>query len=1208
MSPRWRGSLLKILLPAAGLVGLYALAGFFLAPYLAEKHLPPLLSQELGQPVSLGQVEFNPFDLRVVVHDFRLGADPAQPLVSFGRLAADLRGESLWRWAWTLREVELDQPFVNLTFAADGSLNLAALGAGADSPPAAEPPPEPSGLPPFVIQALRLRDGRVYLRQETPRGPAELDLKPLDLELAGFSSLPGEAGRLCLSALSSRGASLSWQGQVSLEPLRSQGTLEIKKLRAALVGEFLRRWLNLPPPAGELDLQASCHLDLGAAGLALKVSGAELAVRSLRLTPPEGPDSVGLAQLKLSGGSLDLAARRATVKSLALTGLTAQAFLNPTGDSAWEDVVPPAAPAAPAAPAKPGTKTKAPAKASAPSEPAAQPKAAAKADPPGPAPASPGSTPAAGAKAVAAPPAWRVSVEKISVEGEGLGWHDRTRHTPLSAALAKLSLGLGLSLEETPTAWRLATRGLSLDLHGLTLGPEGAAPALTLDQVTAQGPGLDLAGRKLALTSLEIKGGQALVVQKGEAVDWEDFLAPAAAATPDATASPPDQAPAPVTAAKPAPAADETWSLALDRFHASGLGATYRLADAPPGAEAGFQDLDLTVEKPGFPFSQPWPFHLSSRGMRSGALTATGRLVSLTPGLEADYELKGVDLTPLNLWVKRLTSLSLASAVVESKGHVAVGEPAGKEEVTVSGWAGISRLSLKSQANGEELVGLDLLQTDKLQLGLAPPHLVLADARLEGPRVKLVIQPGGVVNLVEALNPPGPGGPTKAAAPAPASAAAEPTAKGSKADQKDQAEGFAFRLDQLEVVRGKLDFTDLTLTPNFHALVENLGGVVDGLSTRPGSRLEMKLRGKVEPYGLATIEGGLQPDAPADYTQISLTFRNLDLPNLSPYTTKFAGYPILEGKLNLKLVYRVEDRYLKGENTIGARHIVLGPHEGSEGPGLPLELGLALLQDSQGRIDLDLPVEGDLNDPQVSVGGLVWQALTNFFTKLITAPFRALASLLPGGSTADLEHVSFEPASSHLLPPQQEKILKLGQALAERPSLKVVVKGGYAPDIDGPALKRRRLAFDLEKLRGFEIKPGQDPGPVNLASPKVGEALDRLYAERVSADELQKLRREMILSTADQVQELGGREAAAAATKARTELNKKLYRRLEQVEPLSPEDLQNLARERAQKVLEELARGAGLPPTRLGQGEPEVVEPRAKSGLIPSPLTLEPLP
>jgi len=262
----------------------------------------------------------------------------------------------------------------------------------------------------------------------------------------------------------------------------------------------------------------------------------------------------------------------------------------------------------------------------------------------------------------------------------------------------------------------------------------------------------------------------------------------------------------------------------------------------------------------------------------------------------------------------------------------------------------------------------------------------------------------------------------------------------------------------------------------------------------------------VDEFGSAHIRGTLQPFKATEFTDIKLSFHNLKMANLTPYSGKFAGRRIEAGTLSVDLEYKVKQRQLAGENKFVINKIKLG--ERVEGPNvkhLPLDLAIALLEDSNGIIDLDLPISGSLDDPKFSYGKIIWKAIVNVLTKLVTAPFRALGKLL--GVNADkLDGVSFEPGISTLPPPEQEKLKMLAEAMAKRPALTLSLEPGFDPEADRRALQEQTLRREAAAVMGVKLAPNEVPGPVDVNNYTVQTWLEDRYSERVGKAEYQTLR------------------------------------------------------------------------------------------------------
>jgi hypothetical protein len=184
----------------------------------------------------------------------------------------------------------------------------------------------------------------------------------------------------------------------------------------------------------------------------------------------------------------------------------------------------------------------------------------------------------------------------------------------------------------------------------------------------------------------------------------------------------------------------------------------------------------------------------------------------------------------------------------------------------------------------------------------------------------------------------------------------------------------------------------------FGTRIHSLKGAFNGISTQPGALAELEIDGQVDEYGLARAVGQVDLFDPTGFMDIKTVFRNVEMANLTPYSATFAGRKIDSGKLSLDLEYKIKQRQLLGENQIIMDKLTLGERvESPTAKNLPLDLAIAILQDSNGKIDLGLPVSGSLDDPQFSYGRHHLESHRQYLTKIVTAPFRALGALFGGG-------------------------------------------------------------------------------------------------------------------------------------------------------------------------------------------------------------------
>jgi hypothetical protein len=284
------------------------------------------------------------------------------------------------------------------------------------------------------------------------------------------------------------------------------------------------------------------------------------------------------------------------------------------------------------------------------------------------------------------------------------------------------------------------------------------------------------------------------------------------------------------------------------------------------------------------------------------------------------------------------------------------------------------------------------------------------------------------------------------------------------------------------------------------------------------------------------------------------------LPPLSPYSGKYVGYGIEKGKLSMKVAYFIEDRKLKAENSVILDQLTFGPKVDSpDAIKAPVLLAVSLLKDRNGVIKFDLPVGGSLDDPQFSVGGLVFRAIVNLIVKIVTAPFAILGAL--GGHGEELAYIEFAPGSALLDKTSEDKVKAIAKALNDRPAIKLDVAGRIDPASDREALKRTALERQVKAQKFNDlVRSGEPPASIEVVE--------------VSAAEY-----ELLLTRAYKAAEITKPRNAIGFPKdlPRAEMETLLLENAK----VTDEDLRSLADRRAQVVRATLTDGEHVPPERV---------------------------
>ena len=628
----------------------------------------------------------------------------------------------------------------------------------------------------------------------------------------------------------------------------------------------------------------------------------------------------------------------------------------------------------------------------------------------------------------------------------------------------------------------------SLKLHQLTIAPrsaagtEAAASAADTTDAWIQLPELDITNtsisptqRRMAIAEMTL---QSPVLQVFRFPDGSLNLqrlmgapsnATAANASASAGAVPASSAAAggagaagAVTAA-PAPA----WTIELAQLKVDGASVAVEDRSVSPVFKLSIAPLSLRLQNYSSLGTKPVLFTLDAGLGQSGHLKSEGSVMLGTLDATVDTELQGIDLPALQPYVAQTSELTINSGRLSAKSHVVyVATPArGQPKLKLSGELEVANFATRDNTLKEKFVNWDMLQVSGLRYQLAPDALDIQQVRTRGAYGRVIIGADGSLNITDILRAHAAGTPSKVAAAGPGPSvvvAAAPKKEAHKAAAATTAVttsaplAMPARIRRIDIEDAAANFTDHSVQPAFSSAILGLSGSVVGLSSDPASRAQVSLMGSVDRYAPVSITGQVNVLSAATYTDLTMQFRNIELTTFNPYSGKFAGYNIEQGKLTTEMSYHVENRKLDAKHHVVIDQLEFGAAtESKQAVPLPIKLAVALLKDRNGVIDLNLPVTGSLDDPTFSIWPIVWQVFRNLIVKAVTAPFKLLGSLFGGG--ADLSYVEFPAGSAMLSSADTTKLNQLASALVERPQLKLDIPLHVTSSGDDAVLARAAL-------------------------------------------------------------------------------------------------------------------------------------------------------
>ncbi len=471
------------------------------------------------------------------------------------------------------------------------------------------------------------------------------------------------------------------------------------------------------------------------------------------------------------------------------------------------------------------------------------------------------------------------------------------------------------------------------------------------------------------------------------------------------------------------------------------------------------------------------PVDLKAGLNQKGSLAVTGS-AHLNGDAELNIDLQGLDLVTLQGWVAERLNVTLTKGDLGFKGVVKlVGGNA-----MVSGDVALGNFNVLDNQNATDLLRWKQLRLAALNVVSEPFSLAVGDIVLRDFYADILLNSDGHLNLKDIVRTP--------AAPA---VSATTSSAVPAATVATPAEPTPMRFGSVTLSNGRIDFTDKFIKPNYSAHIVDLNGKVGALAA--GKLSPVELRGKVDRTAPLEIIGKVDPFTSPIALDLRATARGIDLPSFSTYSGRYIGYAIEKGKLSVDVNYKIEKGELVAENKIFLDQLTFGQKvESKDALDLPVNLAIALLKNSRGEIDIELPVRGSLNDPQFSIGGIIFKVIVNLITKAVTAPFALIGSLFGGGE--DISQVPFPSGDAAVGPDVESRLQSIAKAMVDRPGLKLEIVGVADSTMDKDGLKRAALNRKMRAQKLAEqAKRGKSGAleEVTLGPDETAVYLEKLY-------------------------------------------------------------------------------------------------------------------
>lgn len=556
-----------------------------------------------------------------------------------------------------------------------------------------------------------------------------------------------------------------------------------------------------------------------------------------------------------------------------------------------------------------------------------------------------------------------------------------------------------------------------------------------MSKLAAGGIGLNLAKHQLSITSI--------LVSDGEAQAW---------------INPEREADLPATGTTPAANRQAPWHINIDSITVDNF--ELKLED-----RSLKKPITLTAKPINFKLTNfsttpgtSLPFQLNAGLNETGSIKLDGSAVVEPLSAQVAVDVKGINLEKFQAYVDKYARLDIIDGALAVDGKISVAKSAeNKLAAKFTGNTQITDLLTRDQLKNKDFVKWDSLSLNNIDADYQANQYSAESLIIKKPYARVIIKKDKTLNFDDIA--------IKSAPPSPLQQV-KATPLSTPKESLQSLQKPAFKLGAIQVIDGSSDFADLSLILPFAAQIKNLNGGASGISTEQKSTIKADLKGTAYDLAPVDVKGEISPYL--GVYDVNVNFTGMPMPLISSYMVQFAGYKVEKGKMSLGLNYKVANKELAASNNILIDQFELGEKvENPNAVSLPLELAVALMKDSDGKIKMHVPITGSLEDPKFSVRHIVVDALVNAISKIATSPFRALASLV--GSEQDLSTISFAAGDAALSKPEAHKLDDLVKALKTRSILKLEIKGAAFQEQDWPAVSDDALYDQLKRIKAAEV-------------------------------------------------------------------------------------------------------------------------------------------
>lgn len=616
--------------------------------------------------------------------------------------------------------------------------------------------------------------------------------------------------------------------------------------------------------------------------------------------------------------------------------------------------------------------------------------------------------------------------------------HDRFRFDVTDGTVA-VDAGYALNVDETPIGLQISQANMRIEK--LAIREDGSLdPVISIPALNVAGVDVNLATREVTVRDIAVERASFTAwVNPDGTVNYQQMFAPVDSVQPPPAGS----------SASPKPKDEKPWTVWIKEITMKDHAIDFEDRTLPTPAQVEVRSLTVKTRDVRIPIKEALPIEVGMQLNGTGTIRVNGSVLPNPFQTDVALVLKDIAIRPFQPYFEKFVRVDVQSGAVNLDGtmHLATDHPNGPL-MSYEGNIRVEGLSVADRDQGDEVASLQTLSLNKVLATVDPTTVSIKEVGLQQPMAHLVVRPDGGLNLGRLV------------VVAPSSASAD---QKSIEPQKAKSPPVSMTISVVKLTKAAATFRDNTVQPPVQTGISNLTGTIKGLSSKQLARADVDLTGRVGKMASLKIAGTINPLSEDTFTDLTISLGGMDLTAQGPYSSKFVGYGLSKGKLSLDLKYRVSQKQLEAENKLVVDQLTFGEKVDSpDATSLPVMLAVALLKDRHGRIDIDLPIRGDLKDPDFKYGKAVLSVLLNLLTKIVASPFTLMGKLIPGGGDAEeLQYLEFDPGAVAVAATEMKKVEAIAKGLDERPGLLLEITGTADPVRDRKVLALQKLNAQL---------------------------------------------------------------------------------------------------------------------------------------------------